>query len=68
MSVLKREHRMYCWVSCILLRWRGILGSNSRAGIEVVLVVPIASLMEWFSTGSSEVRVDLGALANRMEP
>jgi len=46
----------------------GILDLNSRAGMSVVLVAPIVSLMVWFWTRSSKVRVDLGALANRMEP
>jgi len=44
------------------------LDSNSRAGMGVILVAPIANLMEWFWTRSSKMRVDFGALANRMEP
>ena len=70
MSVLERGHRTYFWVSCILLRWR----SGADFGFEfeswdgVVFVAPIAILMEWFWTRSSKVRVDLGALASRMEP
>ena len=46
----------------------GILNWNLRAGMGVVMVASIASLMEWFWTRSSKVREDLGALANRVEP
>jgi len=46
----------------------GILDLNSRAAMGVVLVAPIASLIEWCWTRSSKVRVDLGALGNSMEP